>query len=775
MKARVLNTFSISKCFERIDVRNTFRIITMWKHCFEHFFHFKMFWQKWCSKHSCYNFHMKTHVLNTFSISRCSERNDVHNTLGAISLWLTFWTLFLFQDVLKEVMFQTLLAQFPYENSRFEHFFHFNMFWKKWCPGHSWDNVHVKTHDLDTFSISRCSERSDVPHTFGTISTWKLTFWTFFSFQDVLKEVMFKTLLEQFPNENSGSEFFSFQDVLKEVMFKTLLEQFPNENSRFEHFFHFKMFWKKWYWKNPLGKISKWKLTFWIFLSFQDVLKEVMFRPLLEQFPCENLDFEHFFHFKMFWKKWCSTHFRNNFHMKTHVLNIFFISRCSERSDVQNPFGTISKWKLRFWIFSISRCSKRSDVPHTFGTISTWKLTFWTLFFISRCSERSDVQNPFGTISKWKLRFWIFFISRCSERSDVQNTLGTISCENSRFEHFFHFKMFWKKWCSKHSWNNFHMETHVLNTFSLSRCSGRGDVPNTLGTNSTWKLTFWTLFPFQDVLKEMMSHTLFEYLRCENLVLNTFSISRCSDRSDVPSTLATFFTWKLTFWTLFFISRCSDRTSIPNTLRTISIWKLAFWTLFRFQNILKELMSETLFEQLPCENTVLNTFSISRCSDRSDVPSTLATFLRHFSRENSRFEHFFSFQDVLTELVFRTPFEQFQYESSRFEHSHFFDFKIFWKNWCPKHFSNNYHVKTLFWTLFPFQDVLTEVMFQALLLQYNFHMKTHILNTFSISRCSERSSIPNTLRTISIWKLAFWTLFRFQNVLKELMSETLFE
>ena len=248
---------------------------------------------------------------------------------------------------------------------------------------------------------------------------------------------MFKTLLEQFPNENSGSEFFSFQDVLKEVMFKTLLEQF---------------------------------------------------------------------------------------HVKTHVLNTF----------------------------SISRCSERSDVPNTLGTISIWKLTFWTLF-------------PFQDVL---------------EEVMFQTLLEQIPHENSRFEHFFHFKMFWKKWCP----------THFSNTYDV-------------------KTLFWTLFPFQDVLTEVMFQAL----------------------------------------------------------------------------------------------------------------------LRHFSCENSRFEHFFSFQDVLTELVFRTPFEQFQYESSRFEH--FFDFKIFWKNWCPKHFSNNYHVKTLFWTLFAFQDVLTEVMFQALLLQFS-HENSHFEHFF---------------------------------------------
>ena len=325
---------------------------------------------------------MKTHVLNTFSISRCSERSDVPNTLGTISLWKrTFWTLFPFQDVLKEVMFQTLLEQFPNENSRFEHFFHVKMFWKKWCSKHSWNNFHMKTHVLNTFP---------------------------------------------------------FQDVLKEVMFQTLLEQFPNENSRFDHFFHFKMFWKKWCSKhswnnvhmkthvlntfsisrcsersdvpNTLGTISIWKPTFWSLFPFQDVLKEVMFQTLLEQFPYENSRFEHFFHFKMFWKKGCCKHSWNHFHMKTHVLNAFPISRCSERSDV----------------------------PNTLGTISIWKLTFWTLL-------------PFQDVLKEVM---------------FQTLLEQFPYENSRFEHFFHFKMFWKKWCSKHSWNNFHMKTHVLNTFS---------------------------------------------------------------------------------------------------------------------------------------------------------------------------------------------------------------------------------------------------------------------------------------------------------------------
>ena len=198
-----------------------------------------------------------------------------------------FEHLFPFQDLLKEVMSQTLLEEFPYENSRFEHFFHFKIFWKKWCPKHSWNNFHMKNHVLNTFSIPRCSERSDVPNTLGTISIWKLTFWTLFPFQDVQKEVMSQTLLDQ---------------------------------------------------------ISIWKLTFWTFFPFQDVLKEVMSQTLFEHFANENSRFEHFFHFKMFWKKWCPKHSWNNFHMKTHVLNTFSISRCSERSDVPNTLGTISTW-----------------------------------------------------------------------------------------------------------------------------------------------------------------------------------------------------------------------------------------------------------------------------------------------------------------------------------------------------------------------------------------------------------------------------------------------
>ena len=426
MKARVLNTFSISKCSEKIDVPNTFRTITMWKHCFAHFFHFKMFWQKWCSKHSCYNFHMKIHVLNIFSISKCSERNDVPNTLGAISLWLTFWTPFPFQDDLEEVMFQTFLEQFPPGNSRSALFSHFKMFWKKWYSGHSWDNFHMKTHVLNSFFIS-----------------------------NVLKEVMFKTLLEQFPNENSRSEFFSFQDVLKEVMFKTLLEEF---------------------------------------------------------------------------------------HVKTHVLNFSFISRCSERSYVQNIFGTIS----------------------------TWKFTFWTLF-------------PFQDGLKEVM---------------FQTLLEQFPHENSHFEHFFSFQDVLKEVMFKTLLEQFPNENSRSEFFS-----------------------------FQDVLKEVMFKTLLEEFHVKTHVLNTLSISRYSARKNVP-----------------------------NTLGTISIWKLTFWT--------------------------------------------------HFP-----------FQDVLEEVMFQTPLEQIPHENSRFEH--FFHFKMFWNKWCPTHFSNTYDVKTLFWAVFPCQDVLTEVMFQALLLQFS--------------------------------------------------------
>ena len=877
MKARVLNTFSISKCSEKIDVPNTFRTITMWKHCFEHFFHFKMFWQKWCSKHSCYNFHMKIHVLNIFSISRCSERNDVPNTLGAISLWLTFWTLFLFQDVLKEVMFQTLLEQFPHENSRFEHLFHFKMFWKKWCSKHSWINFHVKenppfehffylkmfckkwcskhswnnfpgkTHLLNTFSISRCFERSDVPSTPGTISTWKITFWTFFSFQDVLKEVMSQTPLEPFQYEKSSFEHLfhfkmfwkkwcskrlwnnfniPFQDVLKEVMFKTLLEQFPNENSCFDFLF-----------------ISRYS-------ERSDIEK-----TLLEQFPNENSRFEFFFHFKMSWKKWCSKHSWNNFHMKTHVLNTFSISRCSERSDVPNTFGTISTWKLSFWtLFFISRCSERSDVQNPLGTISKWKLTFWIFFHFKMFWKKWCSKHSWKNFM-WKLTFWTLFpfqdilkemmfqtlleqfpyensrfehifpfkmfwkrwcskhswnkfhmkthvlntfsISRCSERNDVPHTFRTLTMWKPCFEQFFHVKMFWQKWCSKHSCYNFHVKTHVLHTFLISRCSERSSIPNTLRTISTWKLAFWTLFRFQNVLKKLMSQTLFEQLPCENTVLNTFSISRCSDRSDVPSALATIFTWKFTFWTfvsfqdvlkevmfqtllgqfpcdspfehffyfkmfwkkwcskhswnnfhmkthvlnICFISRCSERSDVPNTLELISMWK---------------------------KTHLLNTFSISRCSARSDVPNTLEiismgklnfwtlflfqdvlkevmfqALLEQFPHEKSRFEHFFSFQDVLKEVMSQTPLEPFQYEKSSFEH--LFHFKMFWKKWCSKRLWNN------------------------------FNLKNHVLNTFSISRCSERSDVPNAFGTISTWKFTFWTLFQFQDVLKEVMSQSLLE
>ena len=1058
MKNHVLNNFSISRCSERSDVPNTLAKICKWKLTFwtlfpfqdvltevmfqtlleqfpfensrfEHFFHFKMFWKQWLSKHSWNNFHMKNHVLNTFSISRCSERSDVPNTLGTISIWkLTIRTLFPFQDVLKEVMFQTLLEQFPHENSRFKHFFHFKMFWTKWCSKHSWNNFHMKTHDLNTFSISRCSERSDVPNTLGTISIWKLTFWTLFPFQDVLKEVMFQTLLEQFPNENPRFEhffhfkmfwkkwcskypwnnfhmknhvlntfsisrcsersdvpntlgtisiwkppfwtLFPFQDVLKEVMFQTLLEQFPNENSRFEHFFHSKMFWKKWCSKHPwknfhmkthvlntfsisrcskrsdvpntlgtnfymktlvlntfsisrcsersdvpntLSTISRWKLTFWTLFPFQDVLKEVMSQTLLEQFPYENSRFERFFHFKVFWKKWCSKHSWNNFHMKTHDLNTFSISRCSERSDVPNTLGTISIWKTTVWtLFPFQDVLKEVMFQTLLEQISTWKPTFWTLFpfqdvlkelmfqtlleqfpkensrfepffrfkmfwkkwcskhswnnfhmkthvlnslFISRCSERIDVPNTLGTISIWKTHVLnTFSIPRCSERSDVPNTLGRISMwkltfwtlfpfqdvlkevmfqtlleqfpfEKPRFEHFFHFKMFWKKWCSKHSWNNFHLKTHVLNTFSISRCSERSDVPNTLGTISTWKLTFWTLFPFKMFWKKWCSKHSWNNFHMKTHDLNTFSISRCSEKSDVPNTLGTISTWKLTFWTLFpfqdvlkevmfqtlleqfpyensrfehffhfkmfwkkwcskhswnnfhmkthvlnsfFISRCSERSDVPNILGTISMWKLTFWTLFPFQDVLKEVMFQTLLEQCPCENSrfehffhfkmfwkkwcskhswnnfhmknhVLNTFSISRCSERSDVPNTLGTI----SIWKLTFWTLFPFQDVLKEVMFQTLLEQFPCENSRFEH--FFHFKMFWKKWCSKHSWNN------------------------------FHMKTHVLNTFSISRCSERSDVPNTLGTISTWKLTFWTLFPFQDVLKEVMFQTLLE
>ena len=112
------------------------------------------------------------------------------------------------------------LEQFPYENPRVEHFFHFKMFLKKWCPKHSWNNFHIKTHV-------------------------------------------------------------------------------------FEHFFYFKMFWKKWCSKHPWKNFHM-KTHDWTLFPFQDVLKEVMFQTLLEQFPYEKPRFEHFFHFKMFWKKWCS-------------------------------------------------------------------------------------------------------------------------------------------------------------------------------------------------------------------------------------------------------------------------------------------------------------------------------------------------------------------------------------------------------------------------------------------------------------------------------------
>ena len=737
---------------------------------FEHFFHFKMFWKKWCPKHSLNNFHMKTHVLNTFSISRCSERSDVPNTLGTMSIWKPpFWTLFPFQDV-----------------------------WTKWCSKHSWNNFQMTTHVLNTFSISRCSERSDVPNTLGTISIWRLTFWTPFPFQDVLKEVMFQTPLEQFPYENSRFEhffrsrssersdvpntlgtisiwkltfwtLFPFQDVLKEVMFQTLLEQFPHENSRFEHFFHFKMFWKKRCSKhswnnfhmktnvlntfsisrcsersdvpNTLGTISIWKLTFWTLFPFQDVLKELMSQTLLEQFPHENSRFEHFFHFKMFWKKWCSKHSWNNFHVKTHVLNTFSIFKmfwknwCSKHSwnNVHVKIHVLNT-------FSISRCSERSDVPNTHGTISMWKTTFWTLF-------------PFQDVLKEVMS---------------QTLLEQFPYENPRFEPFFHFNMFWKKWCSKRSWNNFHMKTHVLNTFSISRCSERSDVPNTLGTISTWKLTLWTLFPFQDVLKEVMFQTLLEQFPYENSRFEHFFHFKMFWKKWCSKHSWKNFHMKTHVLNTFSISRCSERSDVPNTLGTISMWKTTVWTLFPFQDVLKEVMSQTLLEQFPnekprfehffhfkmfwkkwcpkhsCKNFhmkthVLNTFFISRCSERSDVPNTLGTI----SIWKLTFWTPFPFQDVLKEVMFQTLLQKFPYENSRFEH--FFHFKMFWKKWCSKHSWNN------------------------------FHMKTHVLNTFSISRCSERSDVPNTLGTISKWKLRFWTLFPFQDVLKEVMSQTLLE
>ena len=827
MKTHVLNTFSISRFSERSDVPNTLGTISIWKLTFWHFFHFKMFWKKRCSKHSWNNFHMKTHVLKTFSMSRCSGRSDVPNTLGTISIWkLTFWTLFPFQDVLKEAMFQTLLEQFPFENSRFEHFFHFKMFWKKWCSKHSWNNFHLKTHVLNTSSISRCSERSDVPNTLGTISIWKLTFWT----------------------------LFPFQDVLKEVMFQTLLEQLPFENSRFEHYFHFKMFWKKRCSKhswnnfhvkthvlnassisrcsersdvpNTLGTISIWKLTFWTLFPFQDVLKEVMFQTLLEQFPYENSRFEHFFHFKMFWKKWCSKHSWHNFHMKTHVLNTVSISRCSERSDVPNTLGTISTWKPTFWtLLPFQDVLKEvmfqtlleqfpyenSRFEHFFHIKMFWKKWCskhsWNNFHlktrvlntssISRCSERSDVPNTLGTISIWKLTFWTLFpFQDVLKEVMFQTLLEQFPYENSRLEHCFHFKMFWKKWCSKHSWNNFHMKIHVLNTFSISRCSERSDVPNTLGTISIWKLTFWTLFPFQDVLKEVMFQALLEQFPYENsrfehfLHFKMFWKKWCSKHSWNN------FRMKTHVLNTFSISGCSEGSDVPNTLGTISIWKLTFWTLFPCQDVLKEVMFQTLLEQLPFENSrfehffhfkmfwkkwcskhswnnfhmkthVLNTFSISRCSERSDVPNTLGTI-------------------SIWKLTFWTLFH----------------FKMFWKKWCSKHSWNNFHMKTHVLNTFPCQDVLKEVMFQTLLEQFphensrfehffhvkmfwkkwcskhswnHSHLKTHVLNTSSISRCSERSDVPNTLGTISIWKLTFWTLCPFQDVLKEVMFQTLLE
>ena len=614
-----------------------------------------MFWIQKYSKHSWNNFHMKTHVLNTFSISRCSGRSDVPNVLGTISIWkLTLWTFFPFQDVLKEVMFQTPLEQFQYEKSRFEHFFHFKKFRKKWCSKRLWNNFNLKIHVLNTFSISRCPERSDVPITLlGTISMWKLPFWT----------------------------LVPFQDVLKKVMFQTPLEQIPCENLRFEHFFHFKMFWKRWcpehswynfhmkthvlifffYFKNvlnPLGTISKWKTHVLNSFSFQNVLTEVMFKTHLEQFPNENSRFE-----------------------------FFFISKCSDRSDVQNTLGTISMWKLTFWTFFPFQDILKDEMSQTLLEETPFEnFTFWTLFL------------PFQDVLK-KVMF--------------QTLLEQFPHENSRFEHLFHFKMIWKKWCSKRSWNNFHQEIHVLHSFPISRCFERSDIPDTLGTISTWKLTFWILFSFQmfwkkwcstpswnnfrmkthvliffsfqDILKEViLKKPSWNNFQMKTHVLNFSFISRCSERSYVQNIFGTISTWKLTFWTLS-ISRCSERSDVPNTFGTISTWKLSFWTLF----------------------------FIPRCSERSDVQNPLGTI----SKWKLTFWTHFPFQDVLEEVTFQTPLQQIPRENSRFEH--FFHFKMFWKKWCPTHFSNTYDVKTLFWAVFPCQDVLTEVMFQALWLQFS--------------------------------------------------------
>ena len=1054
MKARVLNTFSISKCSEKIDVPNTFRTITMWKHCFAHFFHFKMFWQKWCSKHSCYNFHMKIHVLNIFSISKCSERNDVPNTLGAISLWLTFWTLFLFQDVLKEVMFQTILEQFPHENTRFEHLFHFKMFWKKWCSKHSWINFHVKenspfehffylkmfckkwcskqswnnfhgkTHLLNTFSISRWFERSDVPSTPGTISTWKITFWTCFFISRCFER-------SDVPNAFGTISIWKikfwtlvpFQDVLNEVMFQMPLEQFQYEKSSFEHLFHFKMFWKKWCSKpswnnfrmkthvltffsfqdilkevilkkpswnnfqmkthvlnfsfisrcpersdvqNTLGTISIWKLTFWTLFPFQDVLKEVMFQTLLEQFQHENSRFEHFFSFRDVLKEVMFKTLSEQFRNENSRSEFFFISKCSERSDVQNTLGRISMWKLTFWtLFPFQDVLKEvmfqtllEQFPHensrfehffsfqdvlkevmfqTFleqfppgnsrsAHFSHFKM-FWkkwysghswdnfhmktyvlNSFFISNVLKEVMFNSLLEQFPNENSCFDFLFISRYSERNDIEKTLlEQFPNENSRFEFFFHFKMFWKKWCSKHFWNNFHMKTHVLNTFSISRCSERSDVQNTLGAISLW-LTFWTPFPFQDDLEEVMFQTLLGQFPCDSPFEHLFHFKMiwkkwCSKRSWNN------FHQEIHVLHSFPISRCFERSDIPDTLGTISTWKLTFWILFSFQMFWKKWCSRPSWNNFQMKTHVLNFFHFKMFWKKWCSKHSWKNFMwKHM------FWIFLSFQDVLKEVMFKTFLEQFPHENSRFEH--FFHFKMFWKKWCSKHFWNNFHMKTLilntffhfkmfwkkwcskpswnnfqmkthvlnffhfkmfwkkwcskhswknfmwkhmFWTLFPFQDILQEKMFQTLLEQfpfenslfehifpfkmfwkrwcskhpwnkfhmkthvlntfsisrcsetndvphtfrtltmwkpcfeqffhvkmfwqkwcskhscYNFHVKTHVLNTFLISRCSERSSIPNTLRTISTWKLAFWTLFRFQNVLKKLMSQTLFE
>ena len=222
-------------------------------------------------------------------------------------------------------------------------------------------------------------------------------------------------------------------------------------------------------------------------------------------------------------------------------------------------------------------CSKHSGN-------NIWNFTV-AHFFDVKMFWKNDVPNIFGMISKWKFTFWLFFsISKYFKRGDIPKLLVQFPKKNLHFDYF----------------------------FSISKCSENG-IPKALGRISIWKLTFWTLFPFQDVLKEVMSQTLLEQFPNENSHFENFVHSKM--RSDVPITLGTISIRKLTFWTPFFVSESSERSDAPNTLGKISIRKLMCWTLFLFQDSERKDVPNTLsWKNFPMKTHVLKTFSISRCS-----------------------------------------------------------------------------------------------------------------------------------------------------------------